>query len=260
LAISREGNQLRFRKCREWPPQLMAKRGKTSYKHKERHKTERIGWLRAAVLGANDGIVSTSSLLIGVATAGSSHNSLIIAGTAGLVAGAMSMAAGEYVSVYSQADTEKADLAKETRELEADPEGEMMELAGIYVGRGLEPRLARQVAEQMMLKDALGAHARDELGITETMSAQPLQAAIFSAASFSVGAALPLLVAFLLFGPLLIPALSLSSLVFLGILGGVAARAGGANVWAGSLRVLFWGAVAMGATAIVGKLFGTVVS
>jgi VIT1/CCC1 family predicted Fe2+/Mn2+ transporter len=235
----------------------MAKRGKPPYKHKERHKTDRIGWLRAAVLGANDGIVSTSSLLIGVAAAESSHGSLIIAGTAGLVAGAMSMAAGEYVSVYSQADTEKADLAKETRELEVDPEGETMELAGIYVQRGLEPRLARQVAEQMMLKDALGAHARDELGITETMTARPIQAAVFSAASFSIGAALPLLVTFMIFGPLLIPALAVSSLVFLGILGAVAARAGGANVWNGSLRVLFWGAVAMGATAIVGRIFGT---
>ena len=172
----------------------------------------------------------------------------------------MSMAAGEYVSVYSQADTEKADLAKETHELEVDPEGETMELAGIYVKRGLEPRLARQVAEQMMAKDALGAHARDELGITDTMAARPLQAAVFSACSFSIGAGLPLLVTFLLFGPLLVPALALSSLVFLGILGAVAARAGGANVWAGSLRVLFWGAVAMGATAIVGKLFGTSVS
>ena len=178
---------------------------------------------------------------------------------AGLVAGAMSMAAGEYVSVYSQADTEKADLAKEKHELEVDPEGEIMELAGIYVGRGLEPRLARQVAEHMMQKDALGAHARDELGITETMSARPLQAAGFSAVSFSLGAALPLLVAFLFSGPMLIPIIAASSLVFLAALGAVAARAGGANVLSGSLRVLFWGAVAMAVTAIVGRIFGTVV-
>ena len=238
----------------------MAKRREFFHRHKERHKTERIGWLRAAVLGANDGIVSTSSLLIGVAAANAARNDLLIAGLAGLVAGAMSMAAGEYVSVYSQADTEQADLAKENHELEVDPEGELMELAGIYIERGLEPKLARQVAEKMMEKDALGAHARDELGITEKMSARPLQAAGFSAVSFSLGAALPLLVVFLVTGSLLIPILAGSSLIFLAILGGVAARAGGASVWKGTIRVFFWGAVAMAATAIVGKIFGTSVS
>lgn len=238
----------------------MANRRNPFHRHKERHKTERIGWLRAAVLGANDGIVSTSSLLIGVAAAEATRNSILVAGLAGLVAGAMSMAAGEYVSVYSQADTETADMARETKELAVDPEGELMELAGIYVERGLEPRLARQVAEQMMAKDALAAHARDELGITDTMSARPLQAAGFSAVSFAIGAALPLLVAFLLSGPMLIPVLSASSLIFLAVLGAIAARAGGAGVWTGSLRVMFWGAVAMAVTALVGWIFGANIS
>ncbi len=227
--------------------------------HGEKHRTDRIGWLRAAVLGANDGIVSTASLLIGVAAASTGRSEILIAGLAGLVAGAMSMAAGEYVSVHSQADTERADLEVEKRELAADQEGEMMELAGIYVGRGLEPALARQVAEQLMAHDALGAHARDELGIVEEMKARPLQAAAFSAVSFGIGAALPLGLAIVFAGAALIPAIAAGSLVCLAGLGAVAARAGGASMVNGSLRVLFWGAVAMAATAIVGKLFGTVV-
>jgi VIT1/CCC1 family predicted Fe2+/Mn2+ transporter len=224
--------------------------------HSEFHRTERIGWLRAAVLGANDGILSTASLVIGVAAADAGRSGVLIAGLAGLVAGAMSMAAGEYVSVYSQADTEKADLEREKRELAADDAGERMELAGIYVRRGLDADLAEQVADQLMAHDALGAHARDELGISEAMTARPLQAAVFSAVSFAIGAALPLLVTFVSGGPALIYAVAASSLV---ILGGVAARAGGANVVAGATRVLFWGAMAMAATAIVGKLFGTAV-
>jgi VIT1/CCC1 family predicted Fe2+/Mn2+ transporter len=230
------------------------------YKHRERHKTGRIGWLRAAVLGANDGIVSTASLIIGVAAAGATSHSILIAGLAGLVAGAMSMAAGEYVSVYSQADTESAELEREKKELEVDDEGERMELAGIYVSRGLEPRLARQVAEQLMAHDALGAHARDELGITEAMSARPLQAASFSAASFSIGAALPLVMSLTAPTSWLITSVALSSLVFLAILGAIAARAGGASISKGAVRVLFWGAMAMLATDLVGRLFGTAVS
>jgi Uncharacterized membrane protein len=228
-------------------------------KHRERHRTERIGWLRAAVLGANDGIVSTASLIIGVAVAEADHNSVLIAGIAGLVAGAMSMAAGEYVSVHSQADTEKADLERERKELRADDEGERMELAGIYVERGLDPKLARQVADQLMAHDALGAHARDELGITETQTARPIQAAVFSAASFSIGAALPLAVTAVTRGVILIPLVTAFSLLFLAALGAVAARAGGANIWIGATRVLFWGALAMGITAAVGRLFGAVV-
>ena len=228
-------------------------------RHHERHYSERIGGLRAAVLGANDGIVSTASLVLGVAAAEATHSSIMIAGIAGLVAGAMSMAAGEYVSVHSQADTEKADLDREKHELAVDDEGERMELAGIYVRRGLEPRLAREVADQLMAHDALGAHARDELGITDTMKARPLQAASFSAASFAIGAALPLLAAMLTSGPGLIYFVAGSSLVFLAVLGAIAARAGGANMLTGAFRVLFWGAVAMIATALVGKLFGTTV-
>jgi VIT1/CCC1 family predicted Fe2+/Mn2+ transporter len=212
------------------------------------------------VLGANDGIVSTASLVIGVAAADGSRSSILIAGVAGLVAGAMSMAAGEYVSVHSQADTERADLEREKRELAADIVGEKMELAGIYVNRGLDPQLASQVAEQLMLHDALGAHARDELGITETMSARPLQAAGFSAVSFAIGAALPLIVSAVVVPAWLITAVAASSLVFLAILGAIAARAGGAGIWTGALRVLFWGAMAMAATALVGKIFGTAVS
>jgi VIT1/CCC1 family predicted Fe2+/Mn2+ transporter len=229
-------------------------------KHRERHKTGRIGWLRAAVLGANDGIVSTASLIIGVAAAGATSHNILIAGLAGLVAGAMSMAAGEYVSVYSQADTENAELEREKRELEVDDEGERMELAGIYVSRGLEPKLARQVADQLMAHDALAAHARDELGITEAMSARPLQAAGFSAVSFSLGAAMPLVTSLLAPTAWVITWVALSSLVFLSVLGAIAARAGGASVAKGAIRVLFWGAMAMLATDIVGRIFGTAVS
>jgi VIT1/CCC1 family predicted Fe2+/Mn2+ transporter len=228
-------------------------------RHGEFHRTERIGWLRAAVLGANDGIVSTASLVIGVAAANADRSAIMIAGLAGLVAGSMSMAAGEYVSVKSQADTENADLKREKRELESDIEGEQMELAGIYVKRGLTPTLAGEVADQLMKHDALGAHARDELGIIEELKARPTQAAIFSAESFAVGAALPLVVFALFSGPQLIPVVAVSSLVCLGILGAVAARAGGASVVRGAVRVTFWGAMAMIATALVGKLFGTVV-
>jgi VIT1/CCC1 family predicted Fe2+/Mn2+ transporter len=224
--------------------------------HNEMHRTHRIGWLRAAVLGANDGIVSTASLLIGVAAADSGHGAVMLAGVAGLFAGALSMAAGEYVSVHSQADTEKADIELERKHLADEPEFELRELAGIYEGRGLKPDLALQVAEQLMAHDALGAHTRDELGITETLSANPLQAAGFSAVSFAIGAMLPLMVAFLSPGPLMIWLIASSSLVFLTLLGGIAARAGGAGVLTGAVRVLFWGAIAMGATALVGKLFG----
>jgi VIT1/CCC1 family predicted Fe2+/Mn2+ transporter len=228
--------------------------------HRERHKTGRIGWLRAAVLGANDGILSTASLIIGVAAAGATSHSILIAGLAGLVAGAMSMAAGEYVSVFSQADTETAELEREKRELEVDDEGERMELAGIYVARGLEPKLARLVADQLMAHDALAAHARDELGITEVMTARPLQAAGFSAVSFSLGAAMPLIASLLAPSAWVITSVALSSLVFLAVLGAIAARAGGASVAKGAIRVLFWGAMAMLATDIVGRIFGTAVS
>jgi VIT1/CCC1 family predicted Fe2+/Mn2+ transporter len=216
--------------------------------------------LRAAVLGANDGIVSTASLIIGVAAAEADQSGVVIAGIAGLVAGAMSMAAGEYVSVYSQADTERADIERETKELKADPDGELMELAGIYVDRGLDPKLAREVAEQLTAHDALAAHARDELGISEELKARPVQAAVFSAVSFAVGAALPLVIAVLLSGRYLIPAVAVSSLILLAALGAVAARTGGAGIVKGAVRVLFWGAMAMAATAAVGKLFGTSVS
>jgi VIT1/CCC1 family predicted Fe2+/Mn2+ transporter len=227
--------------------------------HLERHRTERIGWLRAAVLGANDGIVSTASLVLGVAAAHASHGSVLVAGVAGLVAGAMSMAAGEYVSVHSQADTEQADIERERRELITDEAGERRELTAIYVARGLDAALAQQVAAQLMAHDALGAHVRDELGISQVHAARPLQAAFASAASFSVGAALPLLVTFLFPVTSLILLVSATSLVFLALLGGVAAHAGGARVMVGALRVTFWGALAMGLTAGVGALFGTVV-
>jgi VIT1/CCC1 family predicted Fe2+/Mn2+ transporter len=227
--------------------------------HRERHRTERIGWLRAAVLGANDGIVSTASLLLGVAAAEANKSSVLVAGVAGLVAGAMSMAAGEYVSVHSQADTEKADLEREKKELKADAEGERMELAGIYVSRGLEPKLAREVADRLMAHDALAAHARDELGITESGSARPIQAAAFSAVSFAAGAALPLIVTAFSPAKALIPAIMPASLLFLAGLGAVAARAGGASVVIGAFRVTFWGALAMAATALIGYLFGTTV-
>ena len=226
-------------------------------RHSERHRTGRIGWLRAAVLGANDGIVSTASLVLGVAAADATHGNVMIAGIAGLVAGAMSMAAGEYVSVRSQADSEQAALNLERAELEADDPGERRELTAIYAGRGLDPALAKQVAEQLMAHDALGAHARDELGISETFSARPIQAAFTSAASFAVGAALPLLAVAVVSESSLIPVVSGTSLVVLAILGGLAARVGGANVTVGAMRVTFWGALAMGVTAAVGTLFGT---
>ncbi len=227
--------------------------------HKEIHRSDRIGWLRAAVLGANDGTISTASLIMGVAAAGASTSSILLSGVAGMVAGAMSMAAGEYVSVQSQADTEKADLAREKRELEMEPEFELDELAEIYVSRGLDKRLAVKVAEQLMAHDALGAHARDELGITETLRARPIQAAISSAVSFIAGAFIPVTAA-LLAPPGFIPELLIATVLFaLVLLGGTAAYAGGAPIVKGALRVTFWGALAMGLTAAVGRLFGTAV-
>lgn len=227
--------------------------------HVELHHTHRIGWLRAAVLGANDGIVSTASLIVGVAAAESGRGSILVAGMAGLVAGAMSMAAGEYVSVSSQADTERADLDRERKELETDSVNEHAELAGIYVGRGLDAALADQVATQLMAKDALGAHARDELGISETLTARPVQAALASASTFAVGAALP--IALVVFVPVsaLIWTVSGSSLVFLAALGALAARTGGSPVLRATMRVTFWGALAMALTAGVGALFGATV-
>jgi VIT1/CCC1 family predicted Fe2+/Mn2+ transporter len=227
-------------------------------RHHERHRTQRVGWLRAAVLGANDGIVSTASLVLGVAAANAERPDVLLAGIAGLVAGAMSMAAGEYVSVHSQADTEAAELARERTELKVDSKGELRELTGIYISRGLEPALAAKVAEQLTAHDALGAHARDELGITSALSARPLQAALASAASFAAGAALPLVVAAAAPPAFLVAAVTVSSLVFLALLGALAARAGGANVVIGAMRVTFWSALAMIVTAAVGKLFGTV--
>jgi VIT1/CCC1 family predicted Fe2+/Mn2+ transporter len=229
-----------------------------SASNNERHRTERIGWLRAAVLGANDGILSTSSLMLGVAAAHATHGSVLVAGVAGLVAGAMSMAAGEYVSVHSQADTEKADLKLERAELKADNKGEHKELAAIYVARGLDPALAKQVAQQLMAHDAIGAHARDELGISEALRARPIQAALASAGSFAVGAVMPLLVTTVAPPAGVIPLVAGTSLVFLALLGGLAARAGGAGVMGGAVRVTFWGALAMAVTAGVGSLFGTV--
>jgi vacuolar iron transporter family protein len=224
----------------------------------ERHRTGRIGWLRAAVLGANDGIVSTSSLILGVVAAHAAHNNVMIAGVAGLVAGAMSMAAGEYVSVHSQADSESAEFERERAELAADDKGEHQELAAIYVARGLDPALAKEVAQQLMAHDALGAHARDELGISETLRARPIQAALASAGSFAIGAVLPLLVAAIAPVRGLIPLVSGTSLIFLALLGGLAAWAGGAGVTIGAARVTFWGALAMALTAVIGSLFGTV--
>ena len=230
----------------------------TSRRHRERHRTDRIGWLRAAVLGANDGIVSTASLVVGVAAASASHGNILITGVAGLVAGAMSMAAGEYVSVHSQADTEAADLSRERIELQTDPVAEQRELAAIYVQRGLEAGLAQQVAKQLMLRDALGAHARDELGISDAMSARPVQAALSSATSFAVGAALPLAVTALAPDAGLMFWVAGASLVFLAILGALAARVGGAPAPIAAWRVTFWGALAMAITAGVGALFGAV--
>jgi len=228
-------------------------------RHRERHRTGRIGWLRAAVLGANDGIVSTASLVVGVAAAHATSHDVLVAGVAGLVAGAMSMAAGEYVSVSSQADTERADIERERQELATDEEHEHRELAAIYVDRGLDPSLAQQVADQLMAHDALGAHARDELGISDTLSARPVQAALASAGTFAVGAAMPLLTVVIAPGAYLLPVVAGTSLAFLALLGGVAALAGGANAAAGAVRVTFWGALAMALTAGVGALFGTVV-
>jgi vacuolar iron transporter family protein len=228
--------------------------------HREKHHTHRVGWLRAAVLGANDGIVSTASLLIGISASGATRGSVMIAGIAGLVAGAMSMAAGEYVSVHSQADTEKADLEKEEKELARSPLHELQELTEIYIDRGLSQDLALQVAIELTEHDALGAHARDELGITEISSARPLQAAGFSAVSFAIGAALPLAAAYISPPGRMIPVIAISSLLFLSVLGGLAARAGGANILIGASRVLFWGTAAMAATFLVGWMFGTSVA
>ena len=229
-----------------------------SIARQERHRIGRIGWLRAAVLGANDGILSTASLVLGVATAHATHANVLIAGVAGLVAGTMSMAAGEYVSVHSQADTENADLKRETTELKVDNEGEHKELASIYVARGLDPSLAKQVAQQLMAHDALGAHAHDELGISKAVAARPVQAALASAGSFATGAAMPLLVTAFAPENTLIPLVAGTSLAFLGLLGGLAAHTGGAGVTVGAMRVTFWGALAMAVTAGVGALFGTV--
>lgn len=227
--------------------------------HPELHRTDRIGWLRAAVLGANDGIVSTASLVVGVAAANGGNSEILVAGVAGLVAGAMSMAAGEYVSVSSQADTEKADLARERAELAADPILEHAELAAIYERRGLDSALASQVAQQLMKHDSLGAHARDELGISETLSARPVQAAFASAATFAIGAAMPLLTVVLTPQNNLIPVVVVTSILFLGLLGGFGAYAGGAPWLKAAVRVTFWGALAMAITAAVGALFGAVV-
>lgn len=228
-------------------------------RHRELHRLDKVGWLRAAVLGANDGIVSTSSLILGVAASHATHQSILIAGVAGLVAGAMSMATGEYVSVQSQADTEAAALEKERAELKDNPKGEHHELANIYVERGLAPALADQVATSLMAHDALAAHSKDELGITDAMSAKPLQAAFASASSFAVGAALPMLVVVLAPHANLIPFTVVTSLIFLAFLGGLAARVGGASVRKGVIRVAFWSALSMAAAAGIGALFGTVV-
>lgn len=225
-------------------------------RHLERHRTERVGWLRAAVLGANDGILSTASLVLGVAAAHGNHHNVLVAGIAALTAGAMSMAAGEYVSVHSQADTEQADLKLERAELSTDSQSEHKELAAIYVARGLDQSLARQVADQLMAHDALGAHARDELGISEALAASPVQAALSSAASFAVGAVLPLLAAIVTPQTLLIPVVAGASLLFLAALGAWAASAGGASMVMGAARVTFWGALAMAVTASAGALFG----
>src|ERR1017187_2329363 len=226
--------------------------------HAENHLVDRIGWMRAAVLGANDGIVSTASLIVGVAAAAANQNGVLIAGVAGLVAGAMAMAAGEYVSVSSQSDTEQAELALERKELKENPGFELKELAQIYVKRGVSQALARQVAKQLMVKDALGAHARDELGISETTTARPVQAALTSAVTFSVGAAMPLLMVVVSPSTMLAPLTSAASLGFLAFLGAVGAKAGGANILRPTIRVTFWGALALGITAGIGKLFGTI--
>lgn len=228
-------------------------------RHMERHRNHHSGWLRAAVLGANDGIVSTASLIVGVAAASASHAGILTTGVAGLVAGAMSMAAGEYVSVHSQADTEKADLKRERMELDADRPSELRELTAIYMARGVERDLAQQVAHQLMEHDDLGAHARDELGISDTGNARPIQAALSSATSFAVGAMLPLVVTALAPQQVLIPAVSVASLLFLALLGAIAARVGGAGMLVAASRMTFWGALAMGMTAGAGRFFGAVV-
>ncbi len=227
-------------------------------RHDENHRTHRIGWLRAAVLGANDGIVSTASLIVGVAAADASHGNVLVTGIAGLVAGAMSMAAGEYVSVSSQADTEQADLERERLELATEPDKELAELTAIYVARGLEAGLASEVARQLTAHDAHGTHARDELGISESLSARPVQAALASAGTFAVGAALPLVLVLIVPSASLVWTVSLCSLVFLALLGGLAARAGGSPIWRATARVTFWGALAMALTAGAGALFGAV--
>jgi len=228
-------------------------------RHSERHRTAHIGWLRAAVLGANDGLISTASLVVGVAASGTDRPAILIAGVAGVVAGAMSMAAGEYVSVSSQSDTEQADLARERKELESDYEGERHELAGIYEGRGLSSDLAVQVADQLMAKDALAVHAREELGLSDVTAARPIQASLASALSFAAGAVLPVLVATFVPRVQLSAAVTGSALLLLAVLGALAARVGGASVWRGAARVTFWGALAMGASALVGRWFGTTV-
>lgn len=227
--------------------------------HSEHHLVKRIGWLRAAVLGANDGIVSTASLIVGVASASAGPQEIMIAGVAGMVAGAMSMAAGEYVSVSSQADTEQSDLTRESKELIDDPEAELDELAQIYVERGVEQKLALEVARQLMNKDALGAHARDELGISEMTTARPVQAAFTSAGTFSIGAILPLITTLVCPASMVVPAVSVASLLFLGLLGAIGAKAGGANIIRATARVMFWGALAMALTSGIGAIFGTVV-
>lgn len=227
--------------------------------HIERHRTAHIGWLRAAVLGANDGLISTASLVVGVAASGTTRSAILVAGVAGLVAGSMSMAAGEYVSVSSQADTEGADLARERGELASNPEGERAELTGIYVDRGLTPELASKVADQLMAKDALGAHARDELGLSEITAARPIQAAMASAVTFAVGAALPVVVSAVTPQAQLAMVVTASALILLAVLGALAAQVGGAPIWKGALRVTFWGALAMGVSALVGRLFGATV-
>jgi VIT1/CCC1 family predicted Fe2+/Mn2+ transporter len=231
--------------------------GADSVHHPERHRTAHIGWLRASVLGANDGLISTASLIVGVAASGIGRSEILVAGVAGLVAGSMSMAAGEYVSVSSQSDTEAADLARERRELATAPDAEKAELIGIYEARGLTPELARQVADQLMERDALAAHARDELGLSEATSARPLQAALASAVSFAVGAALPVVIAAVAPTESLAILVTASAMVLLTVLGAVAARVGGASMGRGAFRVAFWGALAMGASALVGRLFGT---
>jgi vacuolar iron transporter family protein len=222
----------------------------------EGHRSQHIGWLRAGVLGANDGLISTASLVVGVAASGTSRSAVLIAGVAGLVAGSMSMAAGEYVSVSSQADTENADIELERRELSLDPSSEKAELAAIYVERGLDPQLAAEVAQQLMLKDALGAHARDELGLSEVSAARPIQAALTSAITFALGALLPVVLSALVPQDLVSVTVTASALVLLAALGALAAQVGGANLWRGAARVIFWGALAMGISALVGHLFG----